>query len=196
MKDLNQPQTLALLGTASAVACLGLALPAQAHDAASHVGLLTGMLHPLAGLDHLLLLIAVGGAAAAISPLLLGWALAGGLIGAGLTGLASQLPGLELIAALAISAVALLALKRFQPRIAGLVPAGSLVALAVAVHAMLHGLAAPAGGDVVLWWLGVLTSSSAAAAGSYALLHRLPAGWTQRLALLLVVLGGAAALSL
>lgn len=196
MKDLNQPQTLALLGAASAVACLGLALPAQAHDAASHVGLLTGALHPLVGLDHLLLLIAVGGAAAAISPLLLGWALAGGLIGAGLTGLASQLPRLELIAALAISAVALLALKRPQAQIQPLVPAGSLVALAVAVHAMLHGLAAPTDGGLVLWWLGALSSSAAAAAGSYALLRRLPAGWTQRLALLLVVLGGAAALSL
>lgn len=196
MKTLNQPQALTLLGAVSAVACLGLALPAQAHDAASHAGLLAGVLHPLLGLDHLLLLVAVGAAAAALSPLLMGWALAGGLLGAAVAGLASHLPGLEVIAALAIAAVALLALKRPQAQIQPLVPAGCLVALAVAVHAMLHGLAAPTDGGLVLWWLGALASSAAAAAGSYAVLRRLPAGWTQRLALLLVVLGGAAALSL
>lgn len=196
MKDLNQPQALALLGTAATVACLGLAMPAQAHDVASHAGLMAGVLHPLVGLDHLLLLVAVGGAAAALSPLLLGWALTGGLIGAGLASMASALPGLELLAALAISAVALLTLRRSPFRLQDSIPAGGIVALAVAVHAMLHGLEAPTGGGVALWWLGTLASSSLTAVGSYALLRRLPAGWTQRLALLLVVLGGAAALSL
>lgn len=34
-----------------------------------------------------------------------------------------------------------------------------MVAAAVAVHAMLHGLEAPADGSAALWWLGAFTGS-------------------------------------
>lgn len=196
MKDLNQPQSLALLGGAATLACLALAGPAQAHNLTSQVGLSAGFLHPLLGVDHLLLLLAVGTAAAALTPWLLAWALAGGLIGGVLGATGTQLPALEMLAALAISGVALLALQAKRPWQQNLGPAGSLVAVAVALHAMLHGQEAPADGGATLWWLGALLTSSLVCGGSFALLRRLPMGWTQRLALLLLVLGGAAALSL
>lgn len=195
MKDQNQTRAHILLATATALACLGLALPAQAHEGASHAGLMAGVLHPLLGIDHLLLLIAVGTLAAATTPLLLVWALGGGLIGAILGGLGAQLPGLELLAALAISAVGLLALIGKRTLRQGLIPTGSLVALSVALHALLHGQAAPTDGSTALWWTGILITSSLLSPGAYLLLRRLPAGWTRQLALLLVVLGGLAALS-
>jgi urease accessory protein len=197
MKDLNQPRSLALLGGAMTLACLGLAGPAQAHTLPSQAGLLSGVLHPLLGVDHLLLLIAVGTAACALSPVLLAWALAGGLVGGVIGAMGGQLPGLELLAALAISAVGVLALQANRPSwVSSVTPAGAVVALSVTLHAMLHGQEVPADGSAALWWIGALVMSSVVCAGSYALLRRLPQGWTQRLALLLVVLGGMAALSL
>lgn len=196
MKDLNQPQTLTLLSGAAALACLALAGPAQAHNLSSHAGLTAGFLHPLLGVDHLLLLLAVGTAAAAMTPWLLAWALAGGLIGGVLGATGTHLPAQELLAALAISAVALLARQAKRPDHQSLGMAGSLVALAVALHAMLHGQEAPQDAGTTAWWLGALLTSALVGGGSFALLRRLPVGWTQRLGLLLVVLGGAAALSL
>ena len=80
--------------------------------------------------------------------------------------------------------------------LATVVEQGSLVAAAVAVHAMLHGQAAPAAASAGLWWLGAAASSTLVVGASYLLLRRLPSGWIQRLGLLLVVLGGAAAMSL
>ena len=54
---------------------------AMAHDSATG-GVLAGATHPLLGFDHLLMLIAVGTAAASISSQLLLWALAGAVVGA------------------------------------------------------------------------------------------------------------------
>ena len=195
-KVLNPSNAAVLLGAASALACLGLALPAQAHELGTHAGLASGVLHPLLGVDHLVMLIAVGAVAAAVAPMLLGWALAGGLIGALLGGLGLQVPGLELMAALAIAAVGLLVLNARRSTGIARIPAGSLVAAAVAVHAVLHGQAAPAEASAGLWWLGAAASSTLVVGASYLLLRRLPSGWIQRLGLLLVVLGGVAAMSL
>ena len=49
----------------------------------------------------------------------------------------------------------------------------ALVAAAVAVHAMLHGLEAPTGDSAALWWLGALTGSVLVSGGSCLLLRRL-----------------------
>ena len=61
--------------------------PALAHGTAGG-GALSGLTHPLLGLDHLLMLMAVGTAASFISSQLLLWALGGAVIGAvlGFTG--------------------------------------------------------------------------------------------------------------
>ena len=66
-------------------------------------------------------------------------------------------------------------------------PAGALVAAAVAVHAMLHGQEAP---GHLLWWLGAALGSGGVLLGSFALLRRLGAVWTGRLALALCLGGG------
>ena len=186
-------RTLALLGAASALALL-LDQPAQAHGIAQG-GIAAGFLHPISGADHLLLLIGVGAAAAHLSAELLLWALAGAL-GGGLFGaMGGRLPAQEFLAALAISAVALLLLRslrsRQSPRLAA---GGALVAAAVAVHAMLHGLEAPVGEAAALWWLGAFSGSLLVSGGSFLLLRRLPLAWTHALALLLALAGGLLAL--
>ncbi|MEB3167269.1 MAG: HupE/UreJ family protein [Cyanobium sp.] len=186
-------RSLALFGAASALA-LWLDQPAQAHGL-SHRGLASGFFHPLSGSDHLLLLIAVGAAAASSSPQLLLWALVGAVGGGMFGAMGGSLPALELLAALAVTAVAVLVLRnRHAPQHAPSGAAAGLVAAAVAVHAMLHGLEAPANAAAALWWLGALAASLLVSGGSFLLLRRLPGTWSQGLALLLAIGGGLAAL--
>ena len=168
--------------------------PAQAHGIA-HGGLATGFLHPISGVDHLMLLIAVGAAASYISAQLLLWALAGAIGGGVFGALGGTLPAQEFLAALAISAVAVLVLRTLRSRQSPQLGAcAALVAAAVAVHAMLHGLEAPADGSAALWWLGAFTGSVLVSGGSFLLLRRLPLTWTRGAALLLALCGGLAAL--
>ena len=193
MTQISSARTLALLGGAAALALL-LDQPAQAHGIA-HGSMAAGFLHPISGVDHLLLLIAVGAAASCISSQLLLWGLAGAF-GGGLFGaIGGTLPAQEFLAALAISAVAVLVLRCLRSQQGPPLGAGAaLVATAVAVHAMLHGLEAPADGSAALWWLGAFTGSLLVSGGSYLLLQRLPVAWTRGLALLLALGGGVAAL--
>jgi urease accessory protein len=175
---------------------LGLSLlsgvPVQAHGLADG-GLLAGSSHPLLGLDHLLLLLGVGGVAAYVSGSLLLFALGGALVGAVLGSLGGNLPAAEVWAALAVSGLGLLLLQmqRSQhPPQLGLV--GSLVAAAVAVHAMLHGQEAS---GTVAWWLGAGLASAAVVGGSFTLLRRLNSRWTLALAAGLSVAGLALAVA-
>lgn len=186
-------RSLALLGGATALALL-LDQPAQAHGIA-HGGLATGFLHPISGIDHLLLLIAVGAAASSISAQLLLWALAGAIGGGVFGAMGGTLPAQEFLAALAISAVAVLVLRTLRSKQSPQLGAcAALVAAAVAVHAMLHGMEAPADGSAALWWLGAFTGSVLVSGGSFLLLRRLPVAWTRGAALLLALCGGVAAL--
>jgi urease accessory protein len=189
---------LALAGGTTALALL-LAQPAQAHGIAQG-GVAAGFFHPISGVDHLLLLVSVGAAGAVISPQLLLWALAGAIGGGVFGALGGTLPAQEFLAALAITVVAVLVLRSLRsqqsPRLgacAALV-AAALVAAAVAVHAMLHGLEAPAGGSAALWWLGALSGSVLVSGGSFLLLRRLPVAWNRGAALLLALGGGLVAL--
>ena len=167
----------------AAAAGLGLSLlsglPVQAHGMAD-AGLLAGASHPLLGLDHLLMLLGVGGVAAYVSGSVLLFALGGALAGAVLGSLGGNLPAAEVWAALAVSGLGLLLLQvqrsQRSPQL-GLV--GSLVAAAVAVHAMLHGQEAS---GTVAWWLGAGLASAAVVGGSFALLRRLNSRWTLALA--------------
>ena len=183
-------RSLALAGGATALALL-LAQPAQAHGIANG-GIAAGFLHPISGVDHLLLLVSVGAAGAVISPQLLLWALAGAIGGGVFGALGGTLPAQELLAALAITAVAVLVLRSQQSTRLG--ACAALVAAAVAVHAMLHGLEAPAGGSAALWWLGALSGSALVSGGSLLLLRRLPVAWTRAAALLLALGSGLVAL--
>ncbi|NDC15637.1 MAG: hydrogenase/urease accessory protein, partial [Synechococcaceae bacterium WB9_2_170] len=96
------PAAAIATATASAATLILSSLPAEAHGVAAG-GAWGGLTHPLLGLDHLFMLMAVGTAASFISARLLLWALGGAVIGAavGLTGW--SVPSAELLAALAVS---------------------------------------------------------------------------------------------
>lgn len=185
----TSPRSLALTAAAGFGLSLLSALPAGAHGFSGE-GLAAGLAHPLTGLDHLLLLLGVGGAAAAIDASLLVFALAGAVLGAVFGAVGGSLPGAELLAALAITAMGVLMLRRGQP--SPLAPVGALVAAAVAIHAMLHGQEAPA--QALLWWLGAALGSGGVLLGSFALLQRLGDAWLGRFALALCLAGGVLAL--
>ena len=190
MTSLFSARSLALAGGATALALL-LAQPAQAHGIA-HGGIAAGFLHPISGVDHLLMLVSVGAAGAVISPQLLLWALAGAIGGGVFGALGGTLPAQEFLAALAITAVTVLVLRSQQSPRLGV--SAALVAAAVAVHAMLHGLEAPVDGSAALWWLGALSGSVLVSGGSLLLLRRLPVAWTHAAALLLALGSGLVAL--
>jgi urease accessory protein len=186
-------RSLALFGAASALALL-LDQPAQAHGIA-HGGIANGFLHPISGVDHLLLLIGIGAAASCISAQLLLWALAGAIGGGVFGAMGGTLPAQEFLAALAITAVAVLVLRSLRSQQSlQLGACAALVTAAVAVHAMLHGLEAPADGSALLWWLGAFSGSMLVSGGSFLALRRLPLAWTRGVAVLLALGGGVAAL--
>ena len=194
MTQTLSPRSLTLLAGTSALALLLLGQPAQAHQLAGG-GLASGFLHPISGADHLLLLIAVGAAASQLSSQLLLWALAGAVAGGVAGALGASIPGLELLAALAIAAVAVLSLRSVRsPQAAPQALGAGLVASAVASHAMLHGLEAPSEGAALGWWLGALTASVLVSGGSFLALRRMSQTWTRALALLLALSGGVASL--
>jgi urease accessory protein len=168
--------------------------PAQAHGIA-HGGIAAGFLHPISGVDHLLLLVGIGAAASCISAQLLLWALAGAIGGGVFGAMGGTLPAQEFLAALAITAVAVLVARSLRSQQSPQLGAcAALVAAAVAVHAMLHGLEAPAGGSAALWWLGAFSGSMLVSGGSFLALRRLPLAWTRGLGVLLALCGGVAAL--
>ena len=189
MSLLFPPSSARPLGLAAA-AGFGLsllsALPVQAHGAAD-AGLLAGASHPLLGLDHLLLLLGVGGVAAYVSSGVLLFALGGALVGALLGSFGGDLPSAEVWAALAVSAlgVLLLSLQRSQ-RSPQLSLVGSVVAAAVAVHALLHGQEAS---GTLSWWLGAGLASAAVVGATGLVLRRLHSRWTLALAAALSLTG-------
>ncbi len=76
----NLSRSLLLSSAAGFGLSLLSALPASAHGGAD-AGLIGGALHPLLGIDHLLLLVGVGLTAAQFGPLLLGFAIGGAALG-------------------------------------------------------------------------------------------------------------------
>lgn len=166
---------------------------ALAHGAADG-GALSGLSHPLLGLDHLFMLMAVGTAASFMSSQLLLWALAGAVLGAvaGFSGF--SLAAAEVMAALAIAvvgALTLLAGRLTKTSNSGTITAisGGVVAAGMAIHAMLHGLEAPRDSSTALWWGGALLSSALVCGGTTLLLKKLPFSWTRATAIACVVIG-------
>lgn len=188
------PQATRQLALAAA-AGLGLsllsALPAGAHGVATG-GLVAGASHPLLGLDHLLLLVGVGGAAALVGPAVLLAALAGAMGGSLFGAFGGSLPAAEVLAALAVSAlgVTLLVRRRQSPLLAVVLAAG------VAIHAMLHGQEATGTAASLLgWWCGAALASTAVVTASFLTLRHLGPSWTLRLAAGLGLAGGLLALA-
>jgi urease accessory protein len=133
-------------------------LPAAAHGGAES-GLMAGASHPLLGLDHLLLLLGVAGLAAQTGNRVLLYAIGGALAGGALGAMGGTLPGAEILAALAVSALGLLLRRHGDDRAAlpGAEIVGGIVAAAVAVHALLHGQESS---GQAAWWLGALLAST------------------------------------
>ncbi|MFM9089494.1 MAG: HupE/UreJ family protein [Cyanobium sp.] len=183
------------LPTTALAAMVVLALgahPAEAHGSAAG-GALAGLAHPLFGVDHLLMLLAVGAAASELSTLLLAWALGGGVIGAVASHGGWTVPVMETLAALAIVAVAAITLvwsgRRHGERSIQLL-SGVVVGAGVAIHGLLHGMEAPSDGSRLLWWTGALLSSVVLCGGTTWLLGRLGQSWGKLLALTTLMAGG------
>ena len=168
--------------------------PAHAHGTAAG-GALGGLTHPLLGLDHLFMLMAAGTASSFISSQLLLWALGGAVIGAAVGFTGFTVASAEVLAALAISAVAALILvagrfaKTSNPNILSTI-SGVVVAGGISIHAMLHGLEAPKDSSTLLWWSGALLSSVLVCGGTYLLQRKLPVTWTKAAAIAFLAIGG------
>ncbi|MFO0838182.1 MAG: HupE/UreJ family protein [Phycisphaerae bacterium] len=133
------PAKIATIGVG---AVLGLAVPALAHTGPTPIagGLLSGIAHPLSGLDHLLVMLGVGLWAAQLGGraiwLLPATFVATMLIGAGLALNGVPLPAVEAGIAASVVAIGLLiALARRLPAAVNL----ALVALFAVFHGHAHG---------------------------------------------------------
>ena len=156
------------------------ASPALAHvDAGQSTGFLTGLLHPVSGLDHVLAMVAVGlwgaqlGAPAIwLLPVTFPIAMAlGGFLG--LVGI--PLPGVEVgIAASAILLGAALLTERRFP----LYAAAALVGFFAIFHGHAHGTELPPGESGLLYSLGFVVATGCLHAIGIAIgaIHRWPAG--------------------
>jgi urease accessory protein len=119
------------------------------------------------------------------------WAFAGALAGAAIGATGGVIPGAEGVAALAISAVGLVLLSAGKVAKGGTGTLGGVVvAAALAIHAMLHGLEAPQDSSTWIWWSGALVSSACICGGAALLFKQLPAPWIKGLALAFVLIGG------
>lgn len=172
---------------------------ALAHGTADG-GVISGLSHPLLGLDHLFMLMAVGTAASFMSSQLLLWALCGAVIGAvaGFTGF--SLAAGEVMAAMAISVVGALTLlagrfTRTSNSATITTISGAVVAAGMAIHAMLHGLEAPRDSSSFLWWGGALLSSALVCGCTTLLLKTRPLSWTKAAAIAFLAIGALLALA-
>jgi len=184
------PRSLALPALAGLAMSQLSTLPAGAHGGAEATAM-AGALHPLLGLDHLLLLVGVGLTAARFGPQHLLLALGGGLIGSLLGSFGGQLPAAETLAALAVSGLggALLISLRSSSALPLLAP---VLAAAMAIHGLLHGQESSGTSG---WWLGALLSSTAVVGASLLVGRQLNPRLLQVAALALLLLGGALSLA-
>ena len=154
--------------------------PVLAHDQPGQArGFLTGFLHPLSGLDHVLAMIAVGlwgaqlGAPAIwLLPVTFPMVMAcGGFIGL----LGIPLPGVEIGIALSALLLGAMVAREARPSLA---MAGALVAFFAVFHGHAHGTELPAGQSGLAYSIGfvVATGLLHLAGIAVGVVHRWPAG--------------------
>ena len=164
----------------AAASFAAIASPAIAHvQAGQATGFLTGFLHPISGLDHVLAMVAVGlwgaqlGAPAiwllpVTFPIVMAF---GGLLGL----LGAPLPGVEI--GIAASAI-LLGVAVMTERKLPLVAAAALVGFFAIFHGHVHGTELPPGQSGLLYSLGFVVATGCLHAIGIAIgaIHRWPAG--------------------
>ena len=185
--------------TRALVALLALVVPATAHAhvrSGEAIGFLSGLRHPVSGLDHVLAMIAVGlwgaqlGAPAIwLLPVTFPMVMAfGGMLG--LVG--AKLPGIEIGIACSAIALGVAVFLELRP---SLWVAGLLVGFFAIFHGHAHGSELPPGADGLLYSIGfvVATGTLHALGITIGLVHRWPAGRTAlRAAGAVVALAGVA----
>lgn len=146
------------VGAASVVAA-----PASAHTGLPVAGAVDGLSHPLAGMDHLLAMVAIGVVAATARDRRVAWftplAFVAGMVLGGLVGFAGiAAPGIEI--AIAVSVIVLGALIAVRTQGAGMwLP---LVAAAFgALHGHAHGAELPAGAVPLAYMAGFVATTVA-----------------------------------
>jgi len=148
---------------------------AFAHPGHDHAGVMSGLAHPLFGLDHLLAMLAVGlwaaqqrGAARWALPLtFVATMLFGGLLGfAGI-----EIPLMETGIAGSVLALGLLVALAVRPPLA---IAAGLTALFAASHGVAHGLELPALSSPWGYAAGFVAATAALHAAGYAVARSLP----------------------
>lgn len=142
------------------IAVLVCPLPLVAHEGGSVAGLLSGLYHPVSGLDHVLAMVAVGIWGAQLGPPAI-WVLPvtfpvvmafGGMLGL----LGVQLPGVEI--GIGVSALLLGLMIAFEAGL-DLRMAVALVGFFAIFHGFAHGAELPPGQSGLLYSLGFVAST-------------------------------------
>ena len=162
--------------------------PASAHPDHGEAGdIIAGLLHPIAGTDHLLAIVSVGvlaglareRALVAVPAAFVGFIVLGGVLG--MSGLA--LPFMEPAIALSVVILGLLVASGARVGLAALIGVAAVAAL---FHGAAHGGELPAGADGIRFSLGFLSSTvvmlaAGLAAGLGLARSAVPARWVRPL---------------
>jgi len=148
---------------AIAIVLLIAAAPAAAHGPGHEAhGFVAGLLHPLTGIDHVLVMLTVGLWAALASPRLAWSVPAGFLVGmaaGGVVGMfAPALPGLALLLTLSVVTAGLLAAFAVRTPV---LPALGIAALLGALHGVAHGSGMLQDPQTLAYGLGLLLATAA-----------------------------------
>ena len=164
---------------AAVVALVAIPSPLTAHEGGAAAGLLSGLYHPISGLDHVLAMVAVGiwGAqlgqpAIWVLPVTFPMVMAfGGMLG--LMGL--PLPGVEVGIGLSALLLGLMVALEAQPSIR---VAAVLVGFFAVFHGFAHGAELPEGQSAILYSIGFVASTGTlhACGIGIGLIHRWESG--------------------
>ena len=179
----------------AAFVALSFPSPLAAHEGGSAAGLLSGLLHPISGIDHVLAMVAVGIWGAQLGPPAI-WVLPvtfpvvmafGGMVGL----LGVQVPGVEIGIGLSALLLGLMVALERRPDLRG---AAVLVGIFAIFHGHAHGAELPEGQSGILYSIGFVASTGTlhAAGIGLGLIHKWRWGrWALRFAGTAIALAGA-----
>ncbi len=145
---------------AAIMAILASAAPVAIHDGGTVAGLLSGLVHPISGLDHVLAMVAVGIWGAQLGPPAI-WVLpvtfpmvmaVGGMFGL----LGMLIPGAEVAIGLSALLLGLMIAFERRPEVRA---AAALVGIFAIFHGYAHGAELPEGQSGILYSIGFVAST-------------------------------------